>query len=131
MRKPELDYAFLAGYAAIRNGSLTALDASFTEMRVPQTQQKIEFSLAGRIRADAQAQAVPLRIEVVLPGDYAVAVVDVALPTSNAVRYDGKAGVMFSFRFNLPAVNLGLHVIRVSVDGGTPRELKFDLIWEA
>lgn len=130
MRTPELDYAFLASYAAIRGGSLTALDASFTSMRIPQTQSKIEFSLAGRIRADAQAKTVPLRIEIYLPEDLAVAAVDTELPTTDAVRYDNKAGVMFAFRFSLPTIKTGLYIVRVFIDEQVARELKFDLIRE-
>ncbi len=130
MRKPELDYAFLASYAVIRGGSLTALDASFTSMRVSKKQRQIEFSLAGRIRADAKAQTIPLRIEVALPGGQAIAAADVDLPTKNAAHYDGKTGVLFSFRFNLPVVNEGLYVIHVLVDGEKSRVLKFNLVLE-
>lgn len=130
MRVPELDYAFLAGYAVIRGGSLTVLDASFTALRVPRSQHKIEFCLAGRIRADAQAKSVPLRVEVVLPGDVAVAGVDTVLPTRGAARYEGKAGVLFAFRFALPVAGAGLHSVRVFVDDTLARVLKFDLIRE-
>lgn len=123
-----LDYAFLAGYAGIRGGALTVLDASFTVMRIPRAQQLIEFYLAGRIRVDARAKGVSLRVKVCLPRDVVVTGVDTVLPTRDAARYDGKAGVLFALRFNLPAVGEGLHMVGVFVNDAKARVLKFDLV---
>ena len=46
----ELDYAFLADYATISEGRLTAVGASFTHVFVPQLPVEISFAVAGRLR---------------------------------------------------------------------------------
>ncbi len=128
MRKPELDYAFLASYAAIRDGSLTALDASFTVMAFQRMGSIVHFSLAGRIRADEQAQSVPMKVELFMPGDPIPvrASIDIDLSTEGAARYDGKLGLLFALQFDAPVTAEGLCQVRILIDNEEARVLKFD-----
>ena len=48
----DLDYAFLADYATIQNGTLTAVGASLTSLEVDSLPSVAMFSFAGRLRCD-------------------------------------------------------------------------------
>src|SRR5699024_3870914 len=63
----ELDYAFLADYAVVENGRLTAVGASFTHLQVPSLPFQKSLSAALRVRVPAAASTFDLKIELRAP----------------------------------------------------------------
>ncbi|HTL42041.1 MAG TPA: hypothetical protein VL294_11270, partial [Pseudolysinimonas sp.] len=63
----QLDYAFLADYAQIEGGKLSALGASFTHAQATANDSLWITSIAGRVRA-IEGETPHLEVKVVAPG---------------------------------------------------------------
>lgn len=124
----ELDYAFLADYAAVQDGKLTAVGASFTEMRVPALQGETLLSIAGRIRCLAAEETLEVAVRVVAPDDTYRLEANMHISDLDGYpTYAEKRGVLFALQMRVPLITTGLYVIEVDIDGteGIDRILKF------
>ena len=124
----ELDYAFLADYATVHNGTLTAVGASFCELpgRLP---FRKDITVAGRVRARRDTANFHIAVEFETPGEGPV------FETSGDVtpemidqQYADKVGLLFAVRQELRFTDAGICVVRVSLDGALARTLKFEVV---
>lgn len=128
MRTPELDYAFLCGYATIHGNSLTVVDASFTRMIVGPTPSSTGFSIAGRVRLDEQAGPTELSIRIDGPEGALSLTLSTEISPDGADKYDGKAGVLFATQIHMPIPVHGLYTAAISLEGVDVRVLKFEAL---
>lgn len=124
----ELDYAFLADYAVVADGKLTAVGASFTIVKPPSLPQNLPISIAGRLRASVGTTAAGLKIEVVPPNkEYEINAEGVMHDLEGVQPYDGKLGLLFAFTLALPLVAPGLYVVNLYLEGNLARRLAFEV----
>jgi hypothetical protein len=125
----ELDYAFVAEFAKVENGKLTAVGASFIDARPPALGAPFFFSVAGRIRAPDDTENIGLTVRINPPGNAINVVLDgVINPGPDSVRYDGKLGVLFAVSASILLVAEGLCEILIDVDKVQQRRLAFRVI---
>jgi hypothetical protein len=125
----ELDYAFIAEFAKVENGKLTAVGASYIDVRPPALPAPHTLSVAGRIRAPEDTKTIGLTIRVNPPGGAINMVVDWSMqPGPEAVRYDGKIGVLFAVSTAVLLTTEGLCEIFIDVDKVQQRRLAFRVI---
>lgn len=130
----DLDYAFLADYAAIQEGKLTTVGASFTRMRVPVVPTQAFFAVAGRIRCDEpDRQDVGIRIRVVGPGDEPLTVeaenrLDIS-ETTNPPYDAHRRGTIFALQVGLPILVAGTYSVSIDLEDteGIDRLLRFEV----
>jgi hypothetical protein len=123
----ELDYAYLAEYAQVIDGKLTAVNASFIDVKttVPAV---FQFAVAGRVRAPADANdviVVAIKLEPPRPEDGSI-VWTLNLSTKGLPVHDDKAGVLFAVRAAIPISAHGLCVVGIDVDNQEARRLAFE-----
>lgn len=127
----ELDYAFLADYAVVQEGKLTAVGASFTKIRTPTVPAQMPLSVAGRIRTSLDVTTVGISLKVTPPDGAYHLDAHMALEQSvGAQAYaKNKAGVLFSVQLNLPITSFGLYVVSLDLEGSpdVDRVLKFEV----
>jgi len=124
----ELDFAFLADYAAIQNGKLTAVGASFTHVRAATLPAMQTLSVAGRVRAREDTPPIALGVAVTGPGgSYELELASVLRRQPDMLAYDGKVGLLFAVTMNLPLLTEGLYVVRIRLDGEDVRRLAFEV----
>lgn len=123
----ELDYAYLADFAAVEAGRLTAVGASFTHMLVPSLPGPASFAVAGRVRAPEGTEGFDLRIVITAPAGAWELGMEGHIPAGTALPYDGKVGILFAARTNIAVTTTGVHEVAVYVDGAHARTLKFDV----
>lgn len=125
----ELDYAFLADFAQVENGRLTAVGASFTHAQVDSLNQGWIMSVAGRVRTTEGAAPVGLRIEVGPESEFfMLRFEDELVPDAKARAYgSGTVGVLFAALVSLPLMTGGLYVCRVFLDDVLVRRLAFEV----
>lgn len=125
----ELDYAYLAEFAAVQDGKLTAVGASFTHVAVPALPAGMSIGIAGRIRAHAGDDAVAINIKVTGPSDTFDLEMAGMLEAGGVVRPygDGKVGLLFALNTQIPLMAQGLYVIDIALDGENARRLAFDV----
>ncbi|OBA83504.1 hypothetical protein A5633_14395 [Mycolicibacterium elephantis] len=124
----ELDYAYLAEYATVQNGTLTAVGASFCEMRAPLPFRR-SVTLAGRVRAPRDTAEFEISVDFDPPGDTPVfSTSGLVTPEIVDQRYADKVGLLFAVRQELRFTEPGLCEVRVSLDGELVRTLKFEVI---
>ncbi len=128
MDRPELDYAYLADFAQIQDGKLTAVGASFTHVTAVALPAVHMVYVAGRVRCPEHFAGIDMRIEVVPPsGEYKI-VGDVRIEHHGNVRpYDGKMGLLFAVGLSVPVSATGLYEILIDVEGQRVRRLAFDV----
>lgn len=127
MTLPDLDYAYLAEFASVQEGRLTAVGASFTYYRVPALPVIMSFAVAGRVRAAAGSGPVDLGLALLWPGMEAEVRIDMPLDTFPAERpYQDKVGRMFAATMQVPISEAGLVKVRVFIEGSVVRELAFE-----
>jgi hypothetical protein len=124
----ELDYAFIAEFAKVENGKLTAVGASYLEVRTPAFPVQHSFSVAGRIRAPEDTTAIALLIRINPPGNMNIVVNGTLTPDAETVRYDGKLAVLFAATTSMTLVGPGLCEIFVDIDGQQQRRLAFNIV---
>lgn len=125
----DLDYAFLADYAAVENGRLTAVGASYTHATVARLEGGWVTAVAGRLRTKVGAEPVQLNI-VIGPesGIYSFRFEDELRPDEQARPYgEGTIGVLFASLFTLPILVAGMYKCDVYFDGVLVRTLRFEL----
>jgi hypothetical protein len=125
----DLDYAFLADYAHIEGGKLSALGASYTHAEVLSLGGQWITSIAGRVRTIVDAPPVELAIRIVAPdGVYEINYSNSLVVSDLARPYDGgKVGILFATTVLLPVVATGLCEVFISIDGVEARRLAFDM----
>lgn len=131
----ELDYAFLADYATVDGGKLTAVGASFTRLRVVETPTVAVFAIAGRIRTDDEGRdEVGITLRVTSPGEAGMTVeaTNVLDAREDSVPpYRGRRrGLVFSVQVSLPVLEAGLYKVEVDLEDTerVDRELYFDVL---
>jgi len=128
MRTPELDYAFLCGYATIHGNSLTVVDASFTRMIVGPAPSATGFSIAGRVRLDEESEPIQLSIQIDGPDESLSLKLSTSISSDGADKYDGKAGVLFATQVHTPIPVHGLYAVTVFIGDTRVRTLKFEAL---
>jgi hypothetical protein len=125
----ELDYAFIAEFAKVEAGKLTAVGASYVDVRPPTLPAPHLLSVAGRVRAPEDTEAIGLTIRINPPGNMNV-VIDGSLVTTGPeiVRYDGKLAVLFAASASIMLTTEGLCEIFVDVDKVQQRRLAFRIV---
>lgn len=128
-RMAELDYAYLADFAAVQEGKLNAIGASFTFVRVHQVPAIHTLFIAGRVRAGIEDGDVPISVQITPPDEsYKIDMGGFLNAGPDAIPYgDGKVGLLFVVNAQLPLVATGLYTVIVSVEGNVARRLAFEV----
>ncbi|VBA61220.1 hypothetical protein LAUMK41_04596 [Mycobacterium attenuatum] len=124
----ELDYAFIAEYAKVEAGKLTAVGASYIDIRPLTLPAQHIVYIAGRIRAPEDAESIALKIRINPPGNMNIVLDGTITIGAEEPRYDGKVAVMFAASAVIPLVSAGLCEIFVDVDEVEQRRLAFAII---
>ncbi len=125
----DLDYAFLADYAVVEGGKLTAVGASYTYIVAGPMPAAHNLVLAGRIRAPENVRSIPLTLRVEPPdGSYIVDLSAELHRDPSAQPYAGKLGFLFSLSFGMPLPVFGLYQIYLRLDGADVRRLAFEVV---
>ena len=124
----ELDYAFLADFAQVEGGKLSAIGASYTHASVDSLDGQWITTIAGRVRTTIDAPSSELAIRIVVPELYELAYTDELKVDQNARPYgDGAVGILFAATVALPIIAGGLYEVFISIDGVECRRLAFDM----
>lgn len=124
----ELDYAFLADYATVAEGRLTAVGGSFTHLFSSNLPASITFSVAGRIRLLEDEPPPELEVSMHAPKSNAnVNVSGILAPGRDAIAYDGKVGLLFALSAQLLIAYEELVEIKIRINGEEVRRLAFDV----
>lgn len=125
----ELDYAFIADFASVESGKLTAVGASYTVVRVPSFPAMHPFAVAGRVRAEAGANNIDIKVTIQPPlASPAITIQGKLTPDdANPMIYDGKIGILFALMNVVMLVGPGLAEVLVEIDGQQLRRLAFDV----
>ncbi|RMD17138.1 DUF6941 family protein [Corynebacterium gottingense] len=127
----ELDYAFLAEYAKTEHGTITAIGASFTEVKASTFPSVVDIAIAGRIRRPEGDDAPDISISISSPSNRDEPQIEFDFKLENeddAVRYDGKVASVFVFRGPVYIDTLGLYECSVRIDGKHARRLAFEVV---
>lgn len=124
----ELDYAFLADFAQVSEGKITAVGASYTHVGVESFPTMFSTTVAGRVRTTKGADPFELKIKVIPPNEeYDIEVAGLLAPPDDARPYgEDKLGVLFAFDAHFPLPAKGLYQVVVLLDGLVARRLAFD-----
>lgn len=124
----ELDYAYLADYAQIENGKISALGASYTHAIVPTLPVGWMTSVVGRIRASEDEAPPTVRIAINPPGETYQLNFESIIPRSPDVRpYQGKVGLLFTVTAQIPLNAAGLYTFDLFVNDEHARKLAFEV----
>lgn len=124
----ELDYAFIAEYAKVEAGKLTAVGASYLDIRPPVLPAQHILFIAGRVRAPEDTESIGLKLRINPPGDVSIVLDGRITIGSEEPRYDGKVAVMFAASAAVPLLSAGLCEIFVDIDEVQQRRLAFAII---
>jgi Family of unknown function (DUF6941) len=124
----ELDYAFIAEYAKVEAGKLTAVGASYADIHPPALPAQHILFIAGRLRGPEDTESIALKIRIDPPGDMNIVLDGTVTVGQELPRYDGKVGVLFAASAAVPLIRAGLCEIFVGVDGHEERRLAFAII---
>jgi hypothetical protein len=124
----ELDYAFIAEFAKVENGKLTAVGASYLDVRPRAFPAGHSFSVAGRIRAPEGTESIGLKIRINVPGTVNIVLDGTLNPGPETTPYDGKIGVLFAASASILLGAEGLCEIFIDIDGDEQRRLAFSVI---
>lgn len=122
----ELDYAYLAEFAQIIDGKLTAVNASFVDVKTPLPAQ-LQIAVAGRIRALVDTEQVQLGVKLSSPDGMTFGW-NSALTTEGSTVYDGKIGILFAIRIGIGIAQYGLFEVKIDIDGEEVRRLAFEAV---
>ncbi len=125
----ELDYAYLADYATVQDGKISAIGASFTHVRPPELPFLFSSAVAGRIRTSVSEGPVALAVEVRPPNEeFEFEVSGMISPGPDVRTYaDGNIGLLFTLAMQLTLPASGLYVVNVKLEGEVARRLAFDV----
>lgn len=123
----ELDYAFLADYAAVQEGKLTVVGASFTRIRVSAVPSLLNLSIAGRLRTSVDVHAVSMKLAIEPPENQFRIEAGLELKDGGN-SYADKQGILFAAQMALPIPALGFYTVTLDIGGttGIDRVLKFE-----
>lgn len=121
----ELDYAYLAEFAKVAEGKISAIGASFTHVRNCALGAQMPLSVAGRIRALEGEGSVPLRLQIIPPGQvYDIDVNGEVTPTPEARPYTREASE--EVLVDLDEFNVVVGIEMLSIDGDIPFQRLID-----
>jgi len=127
MTAAQLDYAFLADFAQVAEGKITAVGASFTHVRVASFPMNFPISIAGRIRVGKDTQTVAMSIRITPEAKTYEIELDGLLSTKDSRPYGSKIGVLFALTTQVFVAQSGLYQVEVMIEGVLSRTLKFDV----
>lgn len=123
-----LDYAFLADYATVDGGRLSAHGMSFTEISTATFPLVRPLYVAGRLRSEIDFEPFQMSIDLNLPGEGPDFEVTSTVDTSMIDHtYNGKCGVLFSFCHIMVIPEPGIVEVKVRIEGNVVRVLKFEV----
>ncbi|MCD1285251.1 MULTISPECIES: hypothetical protein [unclassified Brevibacterium] len=124
----ELDYAYLADYATVSEGKITAVGASFTHMFTPSLPSQSNFSIAGRIRVMEQENPPEISIDVRAEKSQQHMEINGQIhPSPASIVYDGKVGILFTLEVSMEMKHAELVTVDISLGGEKQRRLAFEL----
>lgn len=127
-RMAELDYAFLADYAAVEGGKLNVMGASFTQVSVPRVPAQQQLYVAGRIRGSVNEPHVEVRLIITPPDDSFRLEGVMEISTGEHEPYfEDRVGVLFAIGLPIPFDSAGLYEVLIEVDEVESRTLKFEV----
>lgn len=130
--EPELDYAFLADWAEVRDGKLDVLGASYTSLDVSILPWTHDLYIAGRLRVPDDVDVVPLDVTVVAPDQRYRLTLGTELERDDSFEpYRGRVGFLFAVQLPLPIALEGLYGVRLVLGGELVRVLAFDVRLQA
>lgn len=122
----ELDYAFLADFAAVQDGKLTAVGASYTRVVATDLPMMHNLFVAGRVRVPTGVTSVPMTLQLHGPDDALdVSMAGALTVDPDAFSYQGRVGVLFAITVSMPLLAPGLHTVDLIIDGVQARHLAF------
>lgn len=125
----ELDYAYLAEYAVVADGKLTAVGASFVQVEVPLPMHH-RFAVAGRIRSSLDVG--PYEVEFVLRspnGKYETSTTGTVHPDDpHSTVYGDRRSTLFVLNTIAALIDPGLYELFVIVAGKESRRLAFEVV---
>lgn len=122
----ELDYAFLAEYAKAERGTISAIGASYTEVRVDRFPASHLLCVAGRVRTGVDDPAPELQVTFTPASEeFALRAAGVLPRDQNAVSYANKVGYVFALSVSVELDRAGLYRATVELDGVEVRQLFF------
>lgn len=125
--KIELDYAYLAEFAQVSDGKITAVGASFTHVSASVFPLHFAVSVAGRIRVSNETESVALSVAVAPEsGEYKVDF-DGLLSTGGSRHYGEKIGILFALTTQVFVPRPGVFEFLISLEGAAARKLKFQV----
>lgn len=125
----ELDYAYLADFATVQEGKLSAIGASFTHIAAVTFPSALQTSIAGRVRTSLNEGPIALGVKITPPGgEYEIEFSGMLSPGDTIRPYAGdRLGVLFAFNAGIPLPSAGLYEVTLSIEGQTVRRLAFDV----
>lgn len=124
----EFDYAFLADYAAIADGKLTAVGASFTHVYVPHLPAGIDFAVAGRVRVLEGEDPPELELRFhTTKSDERISVSGILEQSPTSIPYNGKVGVLFTLKAGVNVEHEELVEVDILLNGQSVRRLAFEV----
>lgn len=123
----ELDYAFLAEFAQIIDGKLTAVNASFIDVKTT-VPALFQLAVAGRVSAPADVDQVRLAVKLASPDKTTTFTWNADLSTKGLPVYDDKVGILFAVRLGLPINTHGLFTVTIDIDEQEARRLAFEAV---
>lgn len=124
----ELDYAFLADYAAVQGGKLTAVGASFTRIIIDSFPSQQQLYIAGRIRANVEEPPCGLHVRFAAPDDSIVLEGVLEMDPSKQEPYRGNTtGILFTVGITVPLPQEGLYSVALRVGEYPDRILKYSV----
>ena len=125
----ELDYVFLADYASVIEGKITAVGASFTHVRVHTAPSLIAPYLVGRVRTTTDVPEVTVKAVVLPPKDaYRIEHTGQLSAGEDPRPYsDNKLGLLFAMGLKIPIPAPGVYVVELHIEDELARTLKFDV----
>lgn len=124
----ELDYAYLADYAQIENGKISALGASYTHAVLGALPGAWMTTAVGRVRADEGTDPVQLTLHLTPPdGSFEIHYEGLLEQQPGFRAYRGKIGLLFTVTMQMPVTSEGLYTLDIALDGVQVRRLAFDV----
>lgn len=122
----ELDYAYLAEFAKVSDGLLTAVGASFTHVGVAEFGLPFMLHVAGRVRGSMKDQ-LSLAVTLESPGSRYTIRGGGDLSTEGARPYKGdRVGILFAISMPVVLTDPGIYTVRLAVNDTAPRTLRFE-----
>lgn len=127
--KAELDYAYLAEYAKAENGTITAVGASFTQVKAHGFPAYLNICAAGRVRRGEGEPDPSLRLSIVPPGGENILEMSFMLTsTEGAVVYDNKVANVFAVSAPISLTQAGLCEVNIYLNHEHVRRLAFEVM---